>query len=201
MNFIQIQRAIVSVTQKDGLIELAKFLHENKVELVSTGGTLTTLTSAGIPVTAVSSVTGFPEILGGRVKTLHPKIHGGILVDKTNIDHVTTLQQLDIQAFDLVCVNLYDFATALTNKLNQYDMIEKIDIGGPCMLRAAAKNFHNVLVLPNVKTYHEAIKELSTHNMKASLAFRRRMAIETFHQTSQYDQLITSYLAGTINLW
>lgn len=194
MDVILIKRAILSVTQKDGLIELATFLHKNKVELVSTGGTLAMLHSAGLPVTAVSSVTGFPEILGGRVKTIHPNIHAGILADKNNIEHINTLQQLDIQPFDLVCVNLYEFEKALIKNVGPYEMIENIDIGGPCMLRAAAKNFHSVLVLPSPTFYSEAIKELSINSMYSSLNFRKKMAAESFKITSQYDTIIATYL-------
>ncbi|MBR5734157.1 MAG: IMP cyclohydrolase, partial [Desulfovibrionaceae bacterium] len=109
MNMLQVRRALLSVTHKDGLVDFARFLHENGVELVSTGGTLKALAAAGLPVTAVSEVTGFPEILDGRVKTLHPFIHGGILADKDNPAHLKTLQEKGIKPFDMVCVNLYDF--------------------------------------------------------------------------------------------
>lgn len=196
MDVTLIKRAILSVTQKDGLIELATFLHKNKVELVSTGGTLAILHSAGLPVTAVNSVTGFPEILGGRVKTIHPNIHAGILADKNNTEHINTLQQLGIQPFDLVCVNLYEFEKALMKNVSPYEMIENIDIGGPCMLRAAAKNFHSVLVLPSPTFYSEAIKELSINSMYSSLTFRKKMAAESFKITSQYDTIIATYLGN-----
>ena len=142
MDFLPIRRALLSVTHKDGLAEFATFLHANGVELVSTGGTLKFLENAGLPVTAVSDVTGFPEILGGRVKTLHPHIHGGILADKDNPEHLAVLKEKGIKAFDLICVNLYDFESALAKGLKPREAIEEIDIGGPCMLRAASKNFH-----------------------------------------------------------
>lgn len=198
MDFILIKRAILSVTQKDGLIELATFLHKNMVELVSTGGTLTVLHSAGIPVTAVSSVTGFPEILGGRVKTIHPNIHAGILADKQKTEHTQTLESFGIQPFDLVCVNLYDFEEALMKKLTLYEMVEEIDIGGPCMLRAAAKNFHSVLVIPNPTFYAELIEGLSTNSMHVSLALRKKMAAQAFKITSNYDNIISTYLFNEI---
>ncbi len=131
MDFLPIRRALLSVTHKDGLAEFATFLHANGVELVSTGGTLKFLENAGLPVTAVSDVTGFPEILGGRVKTLHPHIHGGILADKDNPEHLAVLKEKGIKAFDLICVNLYDFESALAKGLKPREAIEEIDIGGP----------------------------------------------------------------------
>ena len=139
MDFLPIRRALLSVTHKDGLAEFAAFLHANGVELVSTGGTLKFLENAGLPVTAVSDVTGFPEILGGRVKTLHPHIHGGILADKDNPEHLAVLKEKGIKAFDLICVNLYDFESALAKGLKPREAIEEIDIWGPCMLRAASR--------------------------------------------------------------
>lgn len=148
MDMLPIRRAILSVTDKTGLVEFATFLSQNGVELVSTGGTMKALQAAGLPVTAVSDVTGFPEILGGRVKTLHPKIHGGILANKDIPEHMATLEEKEIKPFDLVCVNLYDFAGAVERKLSLEQAVEEIDIGGPCMIRAAAKNFHSILVLP-----------------------------------------------------
>ena len=161
MDFLPIRRALLSVTHKDGLAEFATFLHANGVELVSTGGTLKFLENAGLPVTAVSDVTGFPEILGGRVKTLHPHIHGGILADKDNPEHLAVLE---------------------------------IDIGGPCMLRAASKNFHSILVLSDPDTYAEATAELKANDMSVSLPFRQRMAARTFAKTSRYDAMIAEYL-------
>ena len=173
MDMLPIRRAILSVTDKTGLVEFATFLSQNGVELVSTGGTMKALQAAGLPVTAVSDVTGFPEILGGRVKTLHPKIHGGILANKDIPEHMATLEEKEIKPFDLVCVNLYDFAGAVERKLSLEQAVEEIDIGGPCMIRAAAKNLHSILV---------------------SLDFRQAMASRAFEATSRYDALITSYL-------
>ena len=164
------------------------------MELVSTGGTLKFLENAGLPVTAVSDVTGFPEILGGRVKTLHPHIHGGILADKDNPEHLAVLKEKGIKAFDLICVNLYDFESALAKGLKPREAIEEIDIGGPCMLRAASKNFHSILVLPGTKWYATAMQEMKEHDMKVSLDFRQAMASRAFEATSRYDALITSYL-------
>ena len=194
MESLPISRAILSVTDKSGLVELATFLNEHGVELVSTGGTQKVLEAAGLPVTAVSAVTGFPEILNGRVKTLHPKIHAGILACKDDPLHMQTLVERGIRPFDLVCANLYDFAGAVDRHPTLEEAVEQIDIGGPCMLRAAAKNFHNVLVLPSPKSYEPAMEELRSHGMCAGLHFRQAMAAQTFECTSRYDALISSYL-------
>ena len=194
MDLLPIRRAILSVTDKSGLAEFAGFLAENGVELVSTGGTMKALQAAGLPVKPVSDVTGFPEILGGRVKTLHPKIHGGILCNKDLPEHLETLKQMDIVPIDLVCVNLYNFAGAVSRKLSLEQAVEEIDIGGPCMIRAAAKNYHSVLVLPSPEWYGPAIEDLKAHGMRASLEFRQAMASRAFDATSRYDALITSYI-------
>ncbi len=194
MDILPIKRAILSVTDKSGLAAFGTFLVENKVELVSTGGTKKFLENAGLPVTSVSDVTGFPEILGGRVKTLHPHMHGGILADKDNTEHMQTLKEHGIAPFDLVCVNLYDFAGAVERKLSLLQAVEEIDIGGPCMLRAAAKNYHSMLVLPSPEWYDVAMEDMKAHAMGVSLAFRQSMASRAFEATSRYDALITSYL-------
>lgn len=131
MEVLPIRRAILSVTDKSGLVDFATFLTSRDVELISTGGTQKVLEAAGLPVTAVSTVTGFPEILGGRVKTLHPKIHAGILANKDDPFHMQTLAEKGIRPFDLVCVNLYDFAGAVERHLSLEDAVEEIDIGGP----------------------------------------------------------------------
>ena len=193
MDKLPIRRAILSVTDKTGLTDFARFLVDHKVELVSTGGTQKTLEKAGIPVTAVSDVTHFPEILGGRVKTLHPHIHAGILANKDKEDHLATLKELGSAPFDLVCVNLYDFAGAVERNLSLEQAVEEIDIGGPCMLRAAAKNFHSVLVVPSPEWY-PAVEEELAHDGTVSLEFRQKLASRAFDATSRYDALITSYL-------
>lgn len=194
MEVLPIRRAILSVTDKSGLVDFATFLTSRGVELISTGGTQKVLEAAGLPVTAVSTVTGFPEILGGRVKTLHPKIHAGILANKDDPYHLQTLAEKGIRPFDMVCVNLYDFAGAVERHLSLEDAVEEIDIGGPCMLRAAAKNFHSVLVLPSPQWYGTAMDEMRKNDMSVSLGFRQVMASRAFEATSRYDALITSYL-------
>lgn len=198
MDQLPIRRALLSATDKSGLVEFAGFLAANGVELVSTGGTYKTLEGAGLKVTPVSRVTGFPEILGGRVKTLHPHIHGGILADKDNPEHLSTLQELGIVPFDLICVNLYDFASAVAKGLDLREAVEEIDIGGPCMLRASAKNFHSILVLPSPEHYARATDEMQANNMQVSLEFRRQMAACTFAATSRYDAMITEYLGSAV---
>lgn len=194
MDLLPIHRAILSVTDKTGLVEFAKFLVDNGVELVSTGGTMKCLKEGGLPVKAVSDVTGFPEILGGRVKTLHPMIHGGILYNKDLPEQLETVKKMGITPVDLVCVNLYNFAGAVSRHLSLEQAVEEIDIGGPCMLRAAAKNYHSVLVVPGVEWYEPAMEDLKEHNMCSSLEFRQLMASRTFDATSRYDALITSYI-------
>lgn len=194
MDLLPIHRAILSVTDKTGLVEFAKFLVDNGVELVSTGGTMKCLKEGGLPVKAVSDVTGFPEILGGRVKTLHPMIHGGILCNKDLPEQLETVKKMGIIPVDLVCVNLYNFAGAVSRHLSLEQAVEEIDIGGPCMLRAAAKNYHSVLVVPGVEWYEPAMEDLKEHNMCSSLEFRQLMASRTFDATSRYDALITSYI-------
>jgi len=194
MQLLPIRRAILSVTDKTGLVPFAEFLAARGVALVSTGGTFKTLADAGLPVTQVSAVTGLPEILGGRVKTLHPKIHGGILADKTDPSHLTTLAEHGIEPFDMVCVNLYAFAEAVRQNLDLKRAVEEIDIGGPCLLRAAAKNFHSVLVVPGMQYYERIRHDLEVNAMQASLALRRELAAAAFAVTSAYDRMIAEYL-------
>ena len=155
-----IRRALVSVYEKDRLLELGKCLFEAGVEILSTGSTAKTLQAAGISVTEVSSYTGFPEIMGGRVKTLHPKIHSGILADQNNPEHVAAIAELDIAPFDLVVINLYPFASTIASSADFAECIEQIDIGGPSMLRGAAKNHGSVAVVCKESQYEHVIKSI-----------------------------------------
>ncbi|QLA17500.1 IMP cyclohydrolase [Desulfolutivibrio sulfoxidireducens] len=196
MELLPVRRALVSVTDKTGLVSFAEFLQRGGVEIVSTGGTRKMLQDAGLAVTSVSRVTGFPEILDGRVKTLHPNIHAGILADKDNPEHRRTLAKHHLAAFDLVCVNLYDFAAALKAGLSLKDMVERIDIGGPCLLRASAKNFQSILVVPGPGQYPRVQRELLDKDFHAGLPLRRELAAATFKLTAEYDALIAAYLAG-----
>lgn len=194
MLHLPIKRALLSVTDKSGLVEFGRFLQDNGVELVSTGGTKKALQQAGLAVTSVSQVTGFPEILDGRVKTLHPRVHGGVLAVKDNPAHLQTLQEHNIEPFDLVCVNLYDFADAVAKNLGLPEAVEQIDIGGPTLLRAAAKNFHSVLVAPGVEDYAAIQDELNANAFTVGLELRRRMAAKAFALVSRYDAMIADYL-------
>ena len=195
MDLLPVRRALLSVTNKNGLVHFADLLSKKwKVSLVSTGGTMKTLESARLPVIAVSSVTGFPEILDGRVKTLHPNIHAGILANKDKPEHLAILAEKGIEAFDLVCVNLYDFASAVERKLSLEEAVEEIDVGGPCMIRAAAKNFRSVLVVPGPEWYDAIIEEMDANNGYVGLALRQRLASRAFSETSRYDALISSYI-------
>ena len=196
MEFLPIKRALLSVTDKGNLVDFAAFLTSKGVELVSTGGTAKALKDAGLPVTPVEDVTGFPEILGGRVKTLHPKIHGGILADKDNPEHAQTLTEHGIRPFDLICVNLYNFAEAARKKLDFKASVEEIDIGGPCMIRAAAKNFHSVLVAPNPSWYPRIREAMLANPAGIPLALRKEAAAAAFSTVSAYDAMIAAYLAG-----
>lgn len=194
MEKLPIKRALLSVTDKTGLLPFATFLAEHNVELISTGGTCSTLREAGLKVTQVSEITGFPEIMGGRVKTLHPHIHGGILADKDNNEHVKEIERLAIAPIDLVCVNLYNFSEAVKKQLDLTQAIEQIDIGGPCMLRAAAKNFSSVAVVSSPSWYDKVITELKAHAMTISLELRLQLSCAAFEATSKYDQMIFTYL-------
>ena len=186
------KRALISVFNKDGILELACFLSGAGWEIISTGGTSKYLQENKIPVTDVSSVTGFPECLDGRVKTLHPAIHAGILARRDMQSHVDTLKKLNLETIDLVCVNLYPFFEKVQAGLSVEDTIEFIDIGGPSMLRSAAKNFRDVIVLTDPSDYAEAVDGLKAGNI--SLDFRKRLAGKVFSLTSAYDAAIARYL-------
>ena len=188
------RRALVSVSDKRGVAAFARRLHKMGFEIVSTGGTAKVLSEARIPVMAVSEVTGAPEILGGRVKTLHPKIHGGILADLEDPDHVVELVDHDIGPIDLVCINLYPFEETVAGGASEKETIEQIDVGGPAMLRAAAKNFKSVTVVPSPEVYKEVLAELEVEN-QISEETRRRLALTAFQRTAEYDAAISAWLA------
>ncbi|HEX2729252.1 MAG TPA: bifunctional phosphoribosylaminoimidazolecarboxamide formyltransferase/IMP cyclohydrolase, partial [Rubrobacteraceae bacterium] len=168
-------------------------LSEMGFEIISTGGTAKALEEADIPVVPVSKVTGAPEILGGRVKTLHPKVHGGILADLEDPDHVTQLVDHDIAPIDLVCINLYPFEATIAGGASEKEAIEQIDIGGPAMIRAAAKNFKSVTVVPSPEFYEEVLSELETDN-SVSDETRRRLALAAFRRTAKYDAAISAWM-------
>ena len=190
-------RALLSVSNKDGLVDLARGLAARRFELVSTGGTARTLAAAGLPVTNVSDVTGFPEMLDGRVKTLHPKLHGGILARRDRPDDLAALAEHGIALVDVVVVNLYPFAAAAANPSTPFDrLIEEIDIGGPSMVRAAAKNFRDVLVVVDPADYGRLLSELDT---TPTLAFRFELMRKALAHTASYDSGISATL-GAITL-
>lgn len=188
--------ALLSVSDKTGLIEFAKNLvHEFGFDLISSGGTAQALKEAGLAVTKVSDYTGSPEILGGRVKTLHPRIHGGILARRDLPEHLADLETQQIRPIDLVVVNLYPFEQTIAQTgVTLAAAIEQIDIGGPAMLRASAKNFAHLTVLCHPKQYEDYLQELRQQNGEASLAFRQAAALQAFQHTGAYDRAIASYL-------
>jgi len=191
------RRALISVSDKRGLLEFARRLSGMGFEIISTGGTAKTLQEADVPVTLVAEVTGEPEILDGRVKTLHPKVHGGILADLQNPDHVLQLVDHDIAPIDLVCVNLYPFEASVAGGASEAEAIEKIDVGGPAMMRAAAKNFGSVTVVPAPDFYDEIIAELEIENQITDET-RRRLALAAFRRTAEYDAAISDWLGGIV---
>lgn len=195
---LTIRRALISVYNKDGLLELAEMLLRFGVEIISTGGTAQFLRDKNISVTNVSEITGFPEILDGRVKTLHPRIHGALLAKRDKIDHLQQLQEYAISLIDLVVVNLYPFEQVVSNPQVTLDQaLENIDIGGPCMIRAAAKNFTAIAVLTDPSQYPVFISEFLDSQGVISNASRQKFALEAFHRTSQYDTAIAQYLDQT----
>ncbi|MEM6400080.1 MAG: bifunctional phosphoribosylaminoimidazolecarboxamide formyltransferase/IMP cyclohydrolase [Cyanobacteria bacterium P01_D01_bin.116] len=193
--------ALLSVSNKTGLVELARSLQsEFNFEFISSGGTAKVLRDAGLTVTKVADYTGSPEILGGRVKTLHPRIHGGILARRDNSQDVKDLEDNQIRPIDLVVVNLYPFAeTIAKDGVTLPEAVEQIDIGGPAMLRASAKNFAHLTVLCNPVQYEEYLQELRQNKGEASLEFRQKAALKGFLHTSEYDQAISSYLSNQIS--
>ena len=189
-----IKRAVLSVSDKTGIVELAKFLNSIGVEIISTGGTMKAIRDAGVPVTYVSDYTGFPEMMDGRVKTLNPKIHGGILAIRSNPDHVRDMEKNGIKPIDLVVVNLYPFRETIAKpNVTEQEAIENIDIGGPCMGCAAAKKFRGVIVITNPSRYSSLIAMLSQYG-DADMRTRKTLAKEAFAHTSSYDAAITAYL-------
>jgi len=188
------KRALISVSDKSGVLDLAQILHARGIEIISTGGTAKLLSDSGIPVIGISDITGFPECLGGRVKTLQPKIHGGILANRQVPEHIAEAAELGIPMIDLVVVNLYPFrATILKPEVTLTEAIENIDIGGVTLIRAAGKNSDSVTLLTDPQDYQEFVELLGTD--KISDSFRKRMALKGFRQTAAYDTLISQYLA------
>ncbi|MFM5952561.1 MAG: bifunctional phosphoribosylaminoimidazolecarboxamide formyltransferase/IMP cyclohydrolase [Micrococcales bacterium] len=194
---IEIKRALLSVSDKTGLLELAKALSEAGVAMVSTGSTAKTIADAGFEVTEVSQVTGFPESLDGRVKTLHPKIHGGLLADMRLLDHEQQLAELDIEAFQLVVVNLYPFMQTVASGAKGEAVVDQIDIGGPAMVRASAKNHANVAIVVEPTRYDEIIDAINHGG--TTLQQRRQLAATAFAHTARYDSAVAEWFARELS--
>jgi phosphoribosylaminoimidazolecarboxamide formyltransferase/IMP cyclohydrolase len=192
---VKIKRALLSVSDKTGLIDFAKQLVGHGVELISTGGTAKAIKDAGLAVKDISEVTGFPEMLDGRVKTLHPVVHGGLLSLRDNKEHMETIARHNIKPIDLVCVNLYPFeATISKPNVELHEAIENIDIGGPSMIRSASKNYRSVTVVTSASQYPAVIKELTENSGATTFKLRQELAIEAFGNTARYDGTIHEYL-------
>ncbi|HFC04927.1 MAG TPA: bifunctional phosphoribosylaminoimidazolecarboxamide formyltransferase/IMP cyclohydrolase, partial [Rhizobiales bacterium] len=189
-----IRRALLSVSDKSGLVEFARQLVEAGVEILSTGGSAKTLRDAGLAVTDVSEVTGFPEIMDGRVKTLHPNVHGGLLAVRSNEDHLAAMSKHGIAPIDLLVCNLYPFEATLTAGGSYDDCVENIDIGGPAMTRAAAKNHHFVTVIVDAGDYDDVIAEMKNNDGATSLELRRKLAAKAYARTAAYDAAVSNWL-------
>ncbi|MBF0345938.1 MAG: hypothetical protein HQL06_17135 [Nitrospirae bacterium] len=196
---MKVQNAVISVSDKSGVVELARELKVMGVNVLSTGGTAKTLRQEGIEVLEVSDYTGFPEIMDGRVKTLHPKIYGGILARRDNSADMDTIQKHGINRIDMVVVNLYPFRETIARAgVTLAEAIENIDIGGPSMIRAAAKNSKDVIVVVSPDTYGDIIKEMRQNNGTVSQKMRMVLAEKAFAATASYDTAISDYLRGII---
>ncbi|HEV7932920.1 MAG TPA: bifunctional phosphoribosylaminoimidazolecarboxamide formyltransferase/IMP cyclohydrolase [Actinomadura sp.] len=191
---VPVRRALISVYDKTGLEELAKGLHEAGVEIVSTGSTAARIAAAGVPVMKVEKLTGFPECLGGRVKTLHPKVHAGLLADRRKTDHLQQLEDLGVEPFDLAVVNLYPFSETVASGAEPDECVEQIDIGGPTMIRAAAKNHASVSVVVDPGSYGPVLDAVRSGGF--TLDQRRRLAARAFAHTAAYDTAVASWFAG-----
>ncbi|KIC49968.1 bifunctional phosphoribosylaminoimidazolecarboxamide formyltransferase/IMP cyclohydrolase [Tateyamaria sp. ANG-S1] len=193
-----VRRALISVSDKTGLVEFATALAGHGVELLSTGGTARTLREAGLSVKDVSEVTGFPEMMDGRVKTLHPVVHGGLLALRDNDDHVASMDEHGIGAIDLVVVNLYPFEETVAKGAEYAEVIENIDIGGPAMIRSAAKNHGFVNIVVDVEDYDVVLAEMSANDGKTTYALRQRLAQTAYARTAAYDTAVSTWMAAQV---
>ena len=191
----RVTRALLSVSDKTGLIDFAKALAGQGIELVSTGGTAKALAAAGLKVSDVSDLTGFPEMMDGRVKTLHPKVHGGLLAIRDNAEHTKAMKDHGIAPIDLLVVNLYPFEATVDKGAGYEDCIENIDIGGPAMIRAAAKNHDDVAVVVEASDYQAVLDELAANNGATTLSLRKRLAAKAYARTAAYDAAISNWFA------
>ncbi|MGD0229296.1 MAG: IMP cyclohydrolase [Syntrophorhabdales bacterium] len=195
---MKIQRAVISVSNKAGLAELAPFLKSCQVEIISTGGTKKYLDELKVNPKEISEHTGFPEIMDGRVKTLHPKVHGGILNIRDKKEHQDAMKALDIKNIDMIVVNLYPFKEVVAKGCTFDEAIENIDIGGPSMIRAAAKNFRYVTVVVDPEDYRKVMEDMVAHNGETSEELRFFLAKKVFFLTSDYDRAIYEYLSKAV---
>ena len=192
----KIKRALISVSDKTGVVAFAESLTKFGVQIISTGGTAKTLRDNGIEVAEVSDVTGFPEMMDGRVKTLHPKIHGAFLALRDNAEHVESLNAHGIEPIDLVVVNLYPFEETIAKAdVSLSEAVEQIDIGGPAMIRSASKNWRDVAVVTDAKLYSNILQEMTETDGSLSLETRQRLATLAYTRTASYDLMISGYLA------
>ena len=194
----KIRRALISVSDKNGIVDFARELKSFGVEIISTGGTAKALREAGIEVRDVSDVTGFPEMMGGRIKTLHPKIHGGLLALRDNEDHLAAMKQHDIEPIDMVVINLYPFEQTVMSGATLDEAIEQIDIGGPAMIRSAAKNFRDVTVIVSAEHYTVISEEMKRQQGAISAATRQKLARHAFGLTASYDMRISGHLTSAL---
>ncbi|WP_103762716.1 MULTISPECIES: bifunctional phosphoribosylaminoimidazolecarboxamide formyltransferase/IMP cyclohydrolase [Roseovarius] len=194
-----LRRALLSVSDKTGLVDLGHALAKRDVELLSTGGSAKTLRDAGLDVKDVAEVTGFPEMMDGRVKTLHPMVHGGLLALRDNDDHRASMDEHGIGPIDLLVVNLYPFEETVAKGADYDTCIENIDIGGPAMIRAAAKNHAFVNVVVDVQDYKALLAELDTHDGQTTYAFRQKLALNAYARTGAYDAAVSGWMAGALN--
>ena len=198
-DLVPLRRALISVSDKTGLIDLARALDGAGVELLSTGGSAKAIRDAGIPVRDVADVTGFPEMMDGRVKTLHPMVHGGLLALRDNDDHVAAMETHGIGAIDLLVVNLYPFEETVAKGADYDTCVENIDIGGPAMIRAAAKNHGFVTTVVDVEDYEELLGEIAANEGQTSYAFRQKLAQRAYARTGAYDAAVSTWMANALN--
>src|SRR5215472_12544681 len=191
-------RALISVSDKSSLVEFARALADEGIELISTGGTRKALADAGLPVLDVAELTGFPEMMDGRVKTLHPKVHGGLLAVRDNEDHAAAMRSHGIRPIDLLVVSLYPFEATVAKGAGFETCIESIDIGGPAMIRAAAKNHADVAVVVDSSDYAAVLAELRQHGGATTLALRQKLAAKAYARTAAYDAAISNWFANAL---
>jgi phosphoribosylaminoimidazolecarboxamide formyltransferase/IMP cyclohydrolase len=195
----RVLRALLSVSDKTGLIEFARALSDFGIELVSTGGTAKAIKDAGLKVIDVAELTGFPEMMDGRVKTLHPKVHGGLLAIRNNKEHQASMAEHHIRPIDLLVVNLYPFEATVAKGADFEDCVENIDIGGPAMIRGAAKNHDDVAVVVDVEDYARVLDDLATHSGMTTASLRRSLAAKAYARTAAYDAAISNWFADVLS--